>query len=158
MLNALLAQQFPARVRIQLPLSLPDPNRRSEPEPDVVVLHSDAREFSERRPGPENVALLIEVADTTRQLGLNVKGALYARYGIAEYRVIDIPCVVVHRSPSGDKYASVEAIPSNVPIAPVFVQLEGSLTLDRLLGQAITTYRPLHRTSSVNYEAAKYFR
>ena len=136
MLNALFAQQFPARVRIQLPVSLPDPNRRTEPEPDVGVLHSDAREFSERHPGPENVALLIEVADTTRQMDLNVKSTLYARYGIAEYWVIDIPqrCVVVHRGPSGDKYASVEAIPSNVPIAPVFVGLEGTLTLDRLLG------------------------
>lgn len=135
-LNVFLTQQFADRVRIQLPLSLPDPDRRSEPEPDIVVLHSDARQFFDRHPGPGDVALLIEVADTTREVDLNIKSALYARYGVGEYWVIDIPqrCVVVHRGPSVDIYTSVEEIPCNKEVAAVFARFDAPLTLDTLLG------------------------
>ncbi|GMV83437.1 MAG: hypothetical protein AMXMBFR7_46210 [Planctomycetota bacterium] len=36
----------------------------SEPQPDVAVLRSRADEYGDAHPGPKDVLLLIEVADT----------------------------------------------------------------------------------------------
>jgi len=111
LLTTLLAKSFPDRVRIQSSITLPDPDGKySEPEPDVVLLHKDVREFAERHPGPEDIALLIEVSDATVETDRTVKYRLYARAGIAEYWIIDIPRrrTVVCRRPSGDEYCSVQ--------------------------------------------------
>src|SRR6266404_5283681 len=37
----------------------------SEPEPDVAVIRGDTRQYTEEHPGPQNLALVAEVADTT---------------------------------------------------------------------------------------------
>ena len=56
------------------------------PEPDVVIL----RGAPGRGPVPvDRVALLIEVSDTTADTDLGEKAALYARFGVAEYWVLD---------------------------------------------------------------------
>ncbi|HUD26653.1 MAG TPA: Uma2 family endonuclease, partial [Burkholderiaceae bacterium] len=55
----------------------------SEPQPDLVLLRPECR----RRPvlpGPEDVLLAIEVADTTLRFDRTVKAPLYARHGIPE--------------------------------------------------------------------------
>src|SRR5207248_2403399 len=68
LLNTVLSQNFPGRVRVQLPIALPDPEGiTSEPEPDVLVLKNSSPEFMRRHPGPHDIALLIEVSDTTIQ-------------------------------------------------------------------------------------------
>src|SRR5687768_4706512 len=45
----------------QEPVTLAD----GEPEPDGAVVHGDARSYPNRHPGPADVAIVIEVADTT---------------------------------------------------------------------------------------------
>src|SRR5438270_12445595 len=37
----------------------------SEPEPDVAVIRGNSRDYRDRHPGPSDVGLLVEVADTT---------------------------------------------------------------------------------------------
>jgi Uma2 family endonuclease len=63
----------------------------SEPEPDVVVVRGDTRQYLDRHPGPEDLALVVEVADTTllkRDRGLKKK--LYARAEIGVYWLVDL--------------------------------------------------------------------
>jgi Uma2 family endonuclease len=58
------------------------------------------------RPGPADVLLLVEVADSSLRFDRAVKLPLYARAGIAEYWIIDLKrrAIDVHRDPSGDLY------------------------------------------------------
>jgi Uma2 family endonuclease len=62
----------------------------SEPEPDVCVIRGDTRQYADRHPGPSDVALVIEVADTTLERDLTSKKQVYARAGIPVYWVIDL--------------------------------------------------------------------
>jgi Uma2 family endonuclease len=41
------------------------PNRDSEPEPDVSVVRGEIEDYAERTPGPEDVALVVEVTRST---------------------------------------------------------------------------------------------
>ena len=79
----------------------------SEPRPDAAVLRRRA-DFYEtgERPGPADVLLLVEVADGSLGLDRAVKLPLYARAGIAEYWIVNVPKrrVEIHRRPEGDRY------------------------------------------------------
>lgn len=67
------------------------------------------REFARRHPGPSDIALLIEVSDATFPFDREVKGRLYARSGIENYGIIDIPHrrVIALQGPCGEEYKSV---------------------------------------------------
>lgn len=85
-------------VSIQNPVLLAD----SAPEPDVVVLHFRADEYSSGKPAPADVLLLIEVSDSTIDFDRDVKGPLYAESGIVEYWIanVDEERLEVHRRPN----------------------------------------------------------
>jgi Uma2 family endonuclease len=121
-LNKLLSAAFSGRVRVQSSIQLPDPERQySEPEPDLVLLHREDPALLHRHPEPPDIALLIEVSDTTLALDRGTKLALYARSGIQEYWIIDIPNrrTIVCRNPRGEEYASVTICDAAEPISPV---------------------------------------
>ena len=65
-------------VSIQGPLRLSD---ESEPEPDAMLLKPREDDYTGGHPGPEDVLLLIEVADTTINYDRGIKLAAYARAG-----------------------------------------------------------------------------
>jgi Uma2 family endonuclease len=71
----------------QEPISTAD----SEPEPDVVIVRGDTRQYLDRHPGPQDVALVVEVADTTLQRDREFKKRLYARAGIPVYWLVNLP-------------------------------------------------------------------
>jgi Uma2 family endonuclease len=81
----------------------------SAPQPDFAVLRprSDFYATGERA-GPADVLLLVEVADTSLRFDRTVKLPLYARAGIAEFWLVDLPrrAIDVYRGPSGDGYAA----------------------------------------------------
>jgi Uma2 family endonuclease len=109
-LNKIFGGAFPGKVRIQATISLPDPEGiQSEPEPDVVIVRQDVSEYFYRHPGPKDIALLIEVADTSLQMDRTTKSRLYARCGIELYWVVDIPGrrIIVYRNPGPEEYNSV---------------------------------------------------
>src|SRR5262245_18478406 len=54
----------------------------SEPEPDLSVVRGDRRQYRERHPGPEDLALVVEVSDTTLDRDQGTKRRLYAAAGI----------------------------------------------------------------------------
>jgi Uma2 family endonuclease len=91
-----------ARVRVQNPIHLDD---YSAPEPDVVLYDPDMPR--NRHPRPEDIFLVVEVADSTVDYDRNVKAEHYAAAGIVEYWLVDLPneVVDVHRQPEDDGYA-----------------------------------------------------
>lgn len=74
-------------VRIQNPVRL---SSHSEPEPDVTVVRRRPEGYAAHHPGPRDVLLVVEVAETTLPFDLLVKAPLYATAGIGEYWVVDI--------------------------------------------------------------------
>jgi len=89
----------------------------SEPQPDLVLLRPECR----RRPvlpGPEDVLLAIEVADTTLRFDRTVKAPLYARHGIPELWMVDLEGQVLlrHLEPGSEGYAVVteHRVPASV--------------------------------------------
>lgn len=70
-----------ALVYVQNPIVLGD---RSEPQPDIALLHPRPDYYLSRHPRPEDVLLLVEVSDSTVQFDRETKVPLYARYGIPE--------------------------------------------------------------------------
>ena len=93
------------RVRTQLPIA-PDDDE-SEPEPDFALVP----EGTQRDGSDATTALLaIEVANTSLRDDLQRKARIYARAGIPEYWVVDVKKreLIVHRSPSGERYRSVK--------------------------------------------------
>jgi Uma2 family endonuclease len=75
----------------------------SEPEPDVAVVRGPRRRFGQRHPGPEDMALVIEVADSSLQRDRTTKWRLYARAGIPVYWIVNLPeaRVEVYTDPTG---------------------------------------------------------
>jgi Uma2 family endonuclease len=62
----------------------------SEPEPDVVVVRGTDDDYRDRHPGPTDVALLVEVSDSTLRRDQGFKKAIYAKAGIAVYWVVNL--------------------------------------------------------------------
>ncbi|UBF25452.1 Uma2 family endonuclease [Kovacikia minuta CCNUW1] len=81
----------------QEPITLED----SEPEPDVVVVRGNTRNYLDRHPGCQDLALVIEISDTTLERDRTFKKRLYARAGISPYWIINLveTCVEVYSEP-----------------------------------------------------------
>lgn len=62
----------------------------SEPEPDIGVVRGDTRQYLDRHPGAEDIALIIELSDTTLQRDRTVKKRIYARAGISIYWIVNL--------------------------------------------------------------------
>lgn len=86
-------------VSSQQPVTMPD----SEPEPDVLVVKGKRRDFIQRHPMPAEVALLVEVADSTINQDQNWKKRIYGRAGIVTYWIVNLPerQIEVYTQPSG---------------------------------------------------------
>ena len=74
---------------------------RSEPQPDFALLRFRDDDYAGALPTPEDVLLLVEIADKSLRYDHKVKTPLYARHGIPEYWIINVPkrCVEVHLDP-----------------------------------------------------------
>ena len=99
----------------------PGDNPINEPEPDLIVLARDQDEITSQNPQPAEVLLVVEIADTSVKFDLTVKARLYARAGIADYWVVDIPArrIIVHRDPRDGQYRSVTAYTSQESVSPL---------------------------------------
>jgi Uma2 family endonuclease len=104
-LNRLLVSRLGERaiVRVQSPVRLSD---LSEPQPDVAVLAPRRDFYAGAHPGPADVLVVVEVADTTVAWDRGVKVPLYARAGVAEVWLVDLAgeTVEVSRQPGAGGY------------------------------------------------------
>lgn len=74
-------------VRVQSAITLAD----SEPEPDLAVVRGGPRTYAARHPGPADFGIAIEVSDTTLAADRADKGRIFARNGLPEYWVVNLP-------------------------------------------------------------------
>ncbi len=122
-----------ALVSPQNPIRL---DRTSEPQPDFAVLRRRADMYATgERPGPADVLLLIEVADSSLRFDRTVKLPLYARAGIAEYWIVDLGrrVVDVYRVPDGGAYREMTTHTTGDRIALTLAP-EIVVTLDLVFG------------------------
>lgn len=121
-LNRMLADK--ADIRVQLPVTL-RPN--SEPEPDIAVVRIDPREYISGHPTPDDIFLLIEVADSTLNTDRNQKSRTYAKAKIAEYWVLDVNSqqVYVFRKPGENGYTEEVILDINAKLSLIaFPEIE----------------------------------
>lgn len=90
-------------VRGQGPLAL-DPE--SEPEPDLAVVPGSFRDYQAAH--PSRPVLVVEVAESSLLLDREHKGSLYARAGLADYWIVNLPerRLEIYREPAPDAEAA----------------------------------------------------
>ena len=78
-----------------------------EPQPDLMLLKPDANFYCGRHPEPQDVFLLIEVADSTLLTDRQEKLPIYARAGIPEVWIVNLPerVVEVYSQPTETGFA-----------------------------------------------------
>lgn len=98
----------------QEPITLDD----SQPEPDGAVIRGKTEDYATRHPQPENIAIVIEVADSSLRRDRENNRRIYARNGVAVYWIVNV----------ADRLVEVYTGPSGVTAAPDYA--------------TATTYRP----------------
>src|SRR4051812_11388648 len=103
-------------VIVQSPLRL---GERSEPEPNIVLLQLDTSQ--DRHPGPQDVFLVIEVADSSIRIDRLRKLPMYARAGIVEYWIVDLNAeqIEIYRDPVRSRYRSATLAGRGDTISPL---------------------------------------
>jgi Uma2 family endonuclease len=107
-----------AYLRMQLPVTL---RPESEPEPDIAVVRIDANEYGDRHPTPDEIFLIIEVADSTLLNDRQKKALVYAKANITDYWILDVNTqqVYVFREPTPEGYRQEAVLAANTMLAPV---------------------------------------
>jgi hypothetical protein len=106
-------------LRIQSAITTPD----SEPEPDLVVARGAGSRYLTVHPEPKEIALVVEISDTTLPEDRSDKGRLYARARIPVYWILNLPESKVEvytqpkagRSPSYRQHQEYQ-VPQSVPL------------------------------------------
>ena len=78
----------------------------SEPEPDLTLLKPRDDFYRYAHPGPADALLTVEVMDSSVERDRRLKLPIYARAGLAEVWLVDIPAdiVSVYRRPARERY------------------------------------------------------
>ncbi|WP_448570839.1 Uma2 family endonuclease [Trichothermofontia sp.] len=93
-------------MRFNGPITLAD----SEPEPDIAIVRLPETTYRDRHPTPADIFWLIEVAQTSLAIDLEVKAALYATAAILECWVIDLTVPQLHSlcQPQAGQYRDIQ--------------------------------------------------
>ncbi len=88
-------------VQFQLPITLSD----SEPEPDAAFVRARDDDYGDGHPGPKDVTLVVEIADSTLAADRSRKVRMYAENKIAEYWIVNLVdgVVEVYTQPRGGR-------------------------------------------------------
>lgn len=104
-LNGILADAVRGRaiVSAQNPVILGD---LSAPQPNLSLLRYREDYYAAAHPGPGDVLLLVEIADSSLAHDRDTKLPLYARFQVPEVWILDIPGghLDIHREPDGSRY------------------------------------------------------
>ena len=119
-------------LRIQQTVVLPD----SQPEPDFAIVRGTPRSFLTRHPGPADVGLVIEVADSSLLRDQRDKTRIYARADILYYWVVNLidERIEVYTQPSG---------PTAVPCYSGFQLFQPGDSIPLVLGGAAVASVPV---------------
>ncbi len=75
------------RLTIEAPIRIPD---FDEPEPDLAIVRGTRNQYEDHHPGPADVGLLIEVAETTLDQDRGEKQLAYARGRVPTYWIVNL--------------------------------------------------------------------
>ena len=140
-LNRLFSQVLGDRtiVAVQDPVEL---SNLSEPQPDLALLKPRADFYATGHPQPQDILLLVEVADTTVESDFaertlrerSIKIPLYASSGIKEVWLVDVneQVIEVFREPTDNSYQSIQKL----QLGEIFVQAfpDVSFAVEEILG------------------------
>jgi Uma2 family endonuclease len=103
-------------VRTQNPIRIPTKN--SEPQPDVVWVNR--KEYSQH-PEPDDILLLIEIADSSLEFDRREKRELYAEAGVPEYWIVNLidAQIEVYRNPVSRDYQDKAVYSGDAKISPL---------------------------------------
>lgn len=89
-------------------------------EPDVCIWRPREDFYQFQRPTPEDVLLLIEVADLSLRHDRKVKRPVYAQAGITEHWLVDLKrhAIEVCREPEGEEYAQIRTVRGQGEVSP----------------------------------------
>ncbi|HIK12823.1 MAG TPA: Uma2 family endonuclease [Oscillatoriaceae cyanobacterium M33_DOE_052] len=107
-----------ALVQTQLPIKL---HNYSEPEPDIAVVKNDVLLYLQHHPQPDEIYLLVEVADTTLKTDCTLKANEYAQAAIADYWVVDLNNRKLHvfRQPTATGYQNQQVLEPETMVSPL---------------------------------------
>jgi Uma2 family endonuclease len=124
------------RKMISLPVQNPvHIDAYSDVQPDVVVAKPDQYGYEDKHPEPEDILLLIEVADTTIRRDRE-KAIIYGRAGIIELWIVNLEAqlVEVDRDPTANGYTNVQRFRRGDTISPLAFS-ELVVSVDIILGR-----------------------
>lgn len=103
-------------VSTQNPIRMDD---HSEPQPDLALLKPG--NYMDHLPGPADILLIVEVADSSIDYDRGVKLELYARHGIPEVWLLDLAGnqLSVHRQPVDGQYRLVDKPEAGEVVRPL---------------------------------------
>jgi Uma2 family endonuclease len=96
-------------VSVQNPVHLSD---YSEPQPDIAILRPKENFYEDAHPTATDIFWLIEVADTSLDYDKKVKLPLYARAGVPEVWLVNLPKsrLEVYYHPFNDTYQEIRLL------------------------------------------------
>ena len=105
-------------VRVQNPVLL---GERSEPQPDIALVKRN--NYAARHPGPDDILLIVEVADATLEYEREVKLALYARHAIPEVWLLDVNAgeLTLYCEPAEGRYLRIRKPARNEAVSPTLL-------------------------------------
>jgi Uma2 family endonuclease len=97
----------------------------SEPQPDLALLKLRDDFYIESLPVPEDILLIIEVADSTLSYDRDIKMPLYAEFGILEAWLFDVNDKTLTRytNPSQRGYKNTESLDGNDTVSVLGVEI-----------------------------------
>ncbi|MGI8883211.1 MAG: Uma2 family endonuclease [Pyrinomonadaceae bacterium] len=84
----------------------------SEPEPDIVLAIPKDDEYENSHPIPNEILLILEIADSTLGYDRNTKGLVYSRAGIRQYILLNVQEKTLedYREPGADGFQSKQTL------------------------------------------------
>ncbi len=122
----------------RLTIGVQDPvilGTHSAPEPDLAILRHRGDGYRRAHPGPDDILLVIEVADSSLGHDRRRKLPLYARAHIAESWLVNLPdeVVEVYREPRKGSYTDRRIVHRGDTLTPLALP-DVTLSADEILG------------------------
>jgi Uma2 family endonuclease len=120
-------------LRSNKPVRIPP---RSKPEPDHAVVRGKVRDYSRRSPEPADVALVVEIAESSLTADRKLMASVYGNAGIPIYWIVNLVDrqVEVYTGPTPTGYAACDVYKpgSDVPVV-IDGKVVGQIAVDDLL-------------------------
>ncbi len=133
--RAAIAELLPAGwiIRSEQPVRIP--NRDSEPEPDISVVRGRIKDYLKRHPGPDDVALVVEVTRLTAAKD-RALARVYGAGGIPVYWIINLEArkLEVYSGPVRGRYPAPKILGLKDPVELVIAgRVAGRIAVAELL-------------------------